>query len=75
MSYWLAGEKYDDLLRKNSNIRRKWLEKQVKRGNFHLFIYIFYKFLYIIYFLFIFYILFWINKPLISSTSVNNNII
>ena len=35
MSYCLVGEKYDDLLRKNANIRGKRWKKKGKRGNFH----------------------------------------
>ena len=33
MKYWLAGEKYEDLLRQNTNIRGRG-GKTGKRGNF-----------------------------------------
>ena len=35
MNYWLVGGKYEDLLRKNANIRGKRWEKGAKRENFH----------------------------------------
>ena len=35
MKYWFMGEKYEDLLRKNENLRGKRWKKRWERGNFH----------------------------------------